>query len=1104
MKRITTIITLLMLVCMGAGADGTWNITSNDLTTDGWVDMSGSVPSGVTSLGSYTPWSRTENITVTQPGILTVTFRYTSGQDQLVMLGVDLLDGNDNVVASDYHKGISGSGQDANNYLVTAASTGSYKLRYIIHKDGNLDSSQGTITVSKIIYADSYANITQWYKLRMNSNQTHYLKTDGSALSFTDAPDETNNYLWAFVGNPTDGFQIYSYNYGSTKAIDNSTPCGFTSSGTSNAIKLSGGRSGSTTSTKFCVSMKNDGNYYNYQSGAIKRYSSNDEGSAVILEEATPVSLVEGSTEEAPIYYAWRVAVGNNPAYMYTENGAANCPNNTAPSSFTDPIDAKYAWQFVGNAASGFAIKNKATGTYLGGRTASGGAMSMETSATCYFIPIYNSETNNKWYCKNYNYYIDRAINAPYAYTAGNNNDYIRLYDVKFSLSNAAAGLVVGSTTISDFTASYLITKTAELSCKTSGYVITTYDGYTTLVEALENDTDGTIYLTVLSSVSVTYNMMFNGNQITSTVVEEAIGSTASTPSAWTVPSYCSFTCPATEITATPSPIEVTLNWNGPFSISQDFNNANWYLLRMKNNAKNIKYQEGAGPYPLEDVANYNIEAEDYYSWAFVGNPYDGFTIYNKQAGSAMKLYEGANVSNGGIPLMSNENESKWTITRGTADSNFGISPKGKNFYFNAWSGGATVQYYNSGPGSDAGSQVTVLSVNDVDFTSMVTKFIQPYIDDPSDNYFAISSNAANTLKTTHAGGGSQTSWTKDQYKAYSEALKAAIKYPESGYYRIKSSNNEYLNAKANTQLTYDGTGSEASTIVYLSGSDNVFSAQMQGSYIRPSSNGAAVSLDANTYNLNFTSPVVNGAIVPGCVNIGTEATATSYLVRGTSPNVNSLNPNNNATAAQWIVEEATTFNVTLNGPVDGSYYATLCVPFDVTITGANAYTLKRDGSNLEPKQLTENKVPAGTAVLLVGATTAATATINTGAAFTTDNTNSLSGTYLQKQFDLVSGATAEYFLGSNDAGTKVGFYHSGFEDPENSGKYTLSANRAYLSNGSEARGYAINWSDASSVQDMKAAEDVNSAVVYDLQGRRVENPQHGMYIRNGRVIVVK
>lgn len=99
--------------------------------------------------------------------------------------------------------------------------------------------------------------------------------------------------------------------------------------------------------------------------------------------------------------------------------------------------------------------------------------------------------------------------------------------------------------------------------------------------------------------------------------------------------------------------------------------------------------------------------------------------------------------------------------------------------------------------------------------------------------------------------------------------------------------------------------------------------------------------------------------------------------------------------------------------------------------------------------------------------------------------------------------ATAEYFLGVYSGA--VGFYRS--EVPSKSGFYTLGANKAYLSSDAEARGFAIMWDENETTgvnEVIGKMSEVTDGAIYDLQGRKVANPSRGMYIINGRVVVVK
>ena len=73
-----------------------------------------------------------------------------------------------------------------------------------------------------------------------------------------------------------------------------------------------------------------------------------------------------------------------------------------------------------------------------------------------------------------------------------------------------------------------------------------------------------------------------------------------------------------------------------------------------------------------------------------------------------------------------------------------------------------------------------------------------------------------------------------------------------------------------------------------------------------------------------------------------------------------------------------------------------------------------------------------------------------------------------------------------------------------------MAANKAWLEipSGENAKSFSIMFEDgaATGISEIRTlnTEDVSSSYYYDLQGRRVENPSHGLYIHNGKKIYIK
>ena len=70
-----------------------------------------------------------------------------------------------------------------------------------------------------------------------------------------------------------------------------------------------------------------------------------------------------------------------------------------------------------------------------------------------------------------------------------------------------------------------------------------------------------------------------------------------------------------------------------------------------------------------------------------------------------------------------------------------------------------------------------------------------------------------------------------------------------------------------------------------------------------------------------------------------------------------------------------------------------------------------------------------------------------------------------------------------------------------------IPGNKAYLDNaaGSVVRGYALSLGGATTgIEGVTAAGAESEAPLYDLSGRRVVNPTHGVYIRGGKKVYIK
>ena len=167
----------------------------------------------------------------------------------------------------------------------------------------------------------------------------------------------------------------------------------------------------------------------------------------------------------------------------------------------------------------------------------------------------------------------------------------------------------------------------------------------------------------------------------------------------------------------------------------------------------------------------------------------------------------------------------------------------------------------------------------------------------------------------------------------------------------------------------------------------------------------------------------------------------------------------------------------------------------DFTGTGVSAYTAAIDGNNVKLTKISDGIVDTGLGVVLYSGTAGTYDIPVTTAPATVTNTGLLisDGTKATKD-------NKTYVLGKKK--DVVGFYRW-------IGNESLPAGRVYLNGGvSAARDYLEFAFDdeATGMRDAVHHDkvEIRTDVVYDLQGRRVAQPGKGLYIVNGKKIVIK
>lgn len=191
--------------------------------------------------------------------------------------------------------------------------------------------------------------------------------------------------------------------------------------------------------------------------------------------------------------------------------------------------------------------------------------------------------------------------------------------------------------------------------------------------------------------------------------------------------------------------------------------------------------------------------------------------------------------------------------------------------------------------------------------------------------------------------------------------------------------------------------------------------------------------------------------------------------------------------------------------------WATQYVPFDLTLPeNTSAYYVSEIANNTANLEELQSGIPALTPVVIKsnGATSVSFPVTKGLSSF--DETNLLKGTLVPMSLDL-SNETTNYSLGVVNG--NVGFYKY---KNNGSSTITLGANKAYLQipvpSSNSVRGFKFAFAgdesfvseDGGFVDGINEVQAIDDNVIYDLNGLRVNTLRKGIYVVNGKKVVVK
>ena len=530
--------------------------------------------------------------------------------------------------------------------------------------------------------------------------------------------------------------------------------------------------------------------------------------------------------------------------------------------------------------------------------------------------------------------------------------------------------------------------------------------------------------------------------------------------------------------------IEFTATWNGPFVISTDFANAHWYDMAVRGSyyvtTDNPKDDKSLAPVQ----ANTMGLVEDSYQWAFVGNGYDGFKIFNKGVGSE-QVYAWVSNDNASIPTFVDvASANAWVIKPSTSDISGAFMLTTDLGYQTNQYGGASgsLKIWASTDTGDAGSAFTVFDVP-TNFAEYVTSEIAPTMD--ATGYFTFTDAAKAAIGYDES---KKTECSFVDYKKMKETLtddfKADINnynLPETGYYILKNkSYGTYFGVDPTDACFYGNykAATAAKHIVYLIKEGNQFAINLMGNYlpadvarsaqVKGSEKAAlyTVIISSVGYAAFQSNPEDNFS----CLHCAQGGSVVGWVA--------------SADASQWAVEDVEGFEYTIGA--EG--YATMYAPAPAIVpeeSDVEAFTGTINGDRLTLNKL-ESAIPANTAVVLKGTPGTYTFGIQKGIGLPLIE-NDLKGTLKPIE------ATGKYVL-AKPADKEIGFYLA------ETG--TIAPCKAYLEvNAPEIKAFYFDGDGANAIKNVNVNATVGSSI-YNLSGQRVNKAQKGVYVVGGKKVL--
>ena len=539
------------------------------------------------------------------------------------------------------------------------------------------------------------------------------------------------------------------------------------------------------------------------------------------------------------------------------------------------------------------------------------------------------------------------------------------------------------------------------------------------------------------------------------------------------------------EFTATPKE-------DAPFEFTADTSAPVWYNLAFTSTPNYVTYvADGAQNVQLPTT----LAEDETTQWAFIGNPYDGFQLVNNAAGTDLVL--GSDATKGSantgkdvyatLQSKGSQKNEVWTAEASSFITNGFFLRNTEGDALNKRNGTANISYWVGG--QDSGSTFVASKVlSDEEKYNELIALLESYPFGTGTNQYNLTlegadqtENAKNLLQNLKDAGYSEDN------KAELDKIVAgmSLNMPKAGFYRIKGQNSDmYLAAGLAENNKFAMTDAvDATTIFCFDGTKLI-------NYSDGMVNGMSASAWAWVYGDGAASEVTfQDGLTKGGYGIKS-STANFYDNGDKSASADrggnvTINENTNSRYTSWYLEEVPELPVTLSLADDGKYYAVFSAPVAASeVIGASVNGVTVSGNQAVYKEVTGG-IPADKGVLLIGDSDEAIVILGeyTGDEIVSDLTPITSALSASTELFLDPASTSPF-----------GFY----ELTGATGGFTASA----PNDGTNTILELVN-SNTTGIENIENGAFENGAV-YNLQGQKVNKAQKGVFIQNGKKVVLK